>query len=110
MNLNIDVLEGQGEKIMYVSGEIDVYTAPELKKELLANTEKHQAQVTVDLSRVSYMDSTGLGVFISALKSAKENKSHVKLVNLQERVFRLFTITGLNEIMDIQPSTRGVNK
>lgn len=110
MNLKIDVKENKNEKTLYASGEIDIYTAPELKKELLALTKNSDATIIVDLNRVSYMDSTGLGVFISAIKSTNENNSHLKLVNLQERVYRLFTITGLNEIMDIEPAIRGVKE
>jgi len=46
-------------------------------------------------------------VFISALKSAKEYESQLKIVNIQDRVFRLFQITGLHEIMDLKATTKG---
>lgn len=109
MNLNLEVKEEGLQKTLLVSGEIDLYTAPKLKEELIALTKNKDATIHVDLDGVSYMDSTGLGVFISAVKSTKENDSHLKLINLHERVLRLFTITGLNEIMDIQPVSRGVS-
>lgn len=110
MNLNIDVVDKNSQIIMYVSGEVDIYTAPDLKKELVALTEQKGKTVAVDLGNVSYMDSTGIGVFISALKSSKENDSKLKLVNLQSQVMRLFEITGLNEIINIQPEIRGVSE
>ncbi|HLR52230.1 MAG TPA: STAS domain-containing protein [Candidatus Avamphibacillus sp.] len=110
MNLNIEVEDNDNKKTMYLSGEIDIYTAPKLKKELLNLTKNNGVTVNVDMNNVNYMDSTGLGVFISAVKSTKENNSHLKLVNLHERVLRLFEITGLIEIMDIQPAIRGVSE
>lgn len=53
------------------------------------------------------MDSTGLGVFISGLKTANEVNSSFTLVNLQENVYRLFNITGLNDVMKIENTIRG---
>src|SRR5699024_6565776 len=110
MNLNIDIEENGNQKTVFVSGEIDIYTAPKLKRELHELGNKSSQMIIVDLNDVHYMDSTGLGVFISVLKLTKEHDSHLKLVNLNERVLRLFQITGLNEIMDIQPVFRGVNE
>lgn len=109
MNLIIDVEKNKDQHTVYVTGEIDIYTAPKLKEELLHLTEKNGQTIIVDLNGVHYMDSTGLGVFISAVKATNENQSHLKMINLQERVLRLFNITGLNEIMDIHPTGRGVN-
>ncbi|WP_404451211.1 STAS domain-containing protein [Virgibacillus necropolis] len=107
MNLVIDVVEENEKSKVILSGEIDAYTAPNLKDTLLPLTKLDGKTVEVDLEQVGYMDSTGLGVFISALKSTKEYNSHLTLVNLQERVMRLFKITGLNEIMDINDGIRG---
>lgn len=102
MNLTIDVEHNGAEKVVSLSGEIDAYTAPKLKETLLPLTqEEADTTVVVDLQQISYMDSTGLGVFISALKSTKEHNNNLKLVNLQERVYRLFKITGLTDIIDI---------
>ncbi|HEY4601016.1 MAG TPA: STAS domain-containing protein [Cerasibacillus sp.] len=106
MNLTIDVLEKEQQSIVCLSGEIDVYTANDLKERLIPLTEKEGTVVEVDFNHVRYMDSTGLGVFIGALKSTKKHGSHLKLIHLNHRVLRLFKITGLNEIMDIAEKTR----
>ncbi|SDR06461.1 anti-sigma B factor antagonist [Virgibacillus subterraneus] len=110
MNLKVDVAEENEKSIVSLIGEIDAYTAPQLKESLLPLTRIDSQLIEVDLEDVNYMDSTGLGVFISALKSTKENNSHLKLVNLQERVLRLFKITGLDEIIDITTAIRGGNQ
>lgn len=79
-----------------------MYTAPQLKQEILPLTEIKGIKVQIDLQNISYLDSTGLGVFINAYKSTRENGSELKLINLHSRVLRLFKVTGLHEIMDLE--------
>ncbi len=108
MNLQIDVREK--EKNAYhvtVSGEVDAYTAPELRETVTPLTKNEGADIVIDLSEVNYMDSTGLGVFIGVLKSVRANNGTLKLTGMSDRVTRLFEITGLNEVMEIDPAVRG---
>ncbi|MFC4402034.1 STAS domain-containing protein [Gracilibacillus xinjiangensis] len=107
MNLNIEINDQGLTQSLKLAGEIDAYTAPKLKEALLPLVKKENVTVLVDLEQVNYMDSTGLGVFISALKATKEYDSKLKLVSLQDRVWRLFEITGLENIMDIDSTVRG---
>lgn len=108
MNLEIEIVERENQSIVNLIGEIDIYTAPQLKDKLLPLSEKEEERIIIDLTHVNYMDSTGLGVFISILKSSKEHQSTFKLINLNKRIERLFTITGLHEIIDISPLAGGV--
>lgn len=106
MDLEIDIDKNEKKSIVTLIGEIDIFTAPKLKKALLPLTQQGGHVLEVDFNQVSYMDSTGLGVFISALKSTKEHNSDMKIINLQERVLRLFTITGLDKVINIHPTYR----
>ncbi|WP_026908569.1 anti-sigma factor antagonist [Paucisalibacillus globulus] len=110
MNLKIQIEDGNSKSIVRLSGEIDVYTAPKLKDALLPLTKRQGTILEVDLELVNYMDSTGLGVFVNALKLSKENRCNLILVNLQDTVLRLFQITGLHEIMDLNSTIRGVEE
>lgn len=110
MNLEIDIDHQSGKSIVNLAGEIDAYTAPQLKEALLPLAEQEDYKIEVCFEGVNYMDSTGLGVFISVLKSTKKHNSHLKLINMQDRILRLFTITGLNEIIDINSTIRGGNE
>lgn len=106
MDLEIDIDKNEKKSIVTLIGEIDIFTAPKLKEALLPLTQQGGHVLEVDFNQVSYMDSTGLGVFISALKSTKEHNSDMKIINLQERVLRLFTITGLDKVINIHPTYR----
>lgn len=107
MNLKVDVKDDEaGTKVIQLTGEIDVYTAPNLKEALIPLTEKEGLMIQVDFSNVHYMDSIGLGVFISALKSSQLHHSILKLINVHERISRLFNITGLDELIDIESANR----
>lgn len=91
-----------------ITGEIDAFTAPILREKLSEIDLKENLQVIIDLSEVSYMDSTGLGVFVGFYKSITASKGHMELIGLSSRLKRLFDITGLGEIMDIQASNEEV--
>ncbi|SDZ13292.1 anti-sigma B factor antagonist [Evansella caseinilytica] len=106
MNLSVNVQEEQGTAVVYLAGEVDVYTAPALKETLLPLTEQSSTTVIVNLSDVTYIDSTGLGIFIGALKSSGKAGSKLKITGANVRVKRLFTITGLNEVLDIEEDQR----
>lgn len=107
MNLTIDVSNKENTAYVTLVGEVDAFTAPKLKETLLPLTKEEGQTIVVDFQDVNYMDSTGLGVFISALKSTKEHNTEMKLVQMQERVHRLFKITGLTEIMNIDSTVQG---
>ncbi|WNF36932.1 STAS domain-containing protein [Bacillaceae bacterium IKA-2] len=106
MDLEINHIKKEGKQFIFLKGEIDVYTSVKLKEILIPLTDIAENEVIVDLAQVSYIDSTGLGIFIGALKSTHKNNSSLKLIGLVERVRRLFRITGLDEVIDIEESKR----
>lgn len=101
MDFAIHQEERDGILFLYLVGEIDAFTAPKLREVLVPVTEERNKQIIIDLTDVQYIDSTGLGVFIGALKSSHNYDSHIKLCGLSDRVLRLFKITGLDEVIEI---------
>ena len=91
----------------FISGEIDAFTEPMLREKLSTVELKKGLQAELNLSDVSYMDSTGLGVIVAFFKNVNANEGHVKLTGLSPRLKRLFDITGLGEIMDIETDDKG---
>ncbi|MCM3116136.1 anti-sigma factor antagonist [Neobacillus sp. MER 74] len=105
MNITIDKQQRDEEIVVLVAGEIDAYTAPKLREELLALAEEGNKSITVNLQDVSYLDSTGLGVFVGLFKQLKEKGGELKLIQLSDRLKRLFEITGLSKVMNISATT-----
>src|SRR3954470_4859547 len=102
MNLQVELLEENSIQRFKIVGEIDAFTAP-LLKERLASAERIEGlHVELDISEVGYMDSTGLGVFVGFYKAVKANGGHMKIVGVNRRLQRLFEITGLDDVMDIE--------
>lgn len=110
MNLAIDINEKMNQIHVQLSGEIDAFTAPKLKEALYPLAEKEGADIIVCLKDVVYMDSTGLGVFVGLLKSVRKRNGQLKLTDLSARLERLFTITGLIDIIDITTNAVGENE
>lgn len=106
MNLEVKHTEKSDMHYLYLIGEIDVYTSDKLKHALLPLAEKKGNEVIVNFTEVNYIDSTGLGIFIGALKATNQTGSKLKLVGMNDRVRRLFNITGLDEVIIIEESTR----
>jgi anti-sigma B factor antagonist len=104
MELSLSTRTVAGYRVLEVSGEIDVYTAPQLRERLIAMVEDGARQVVVDLSRVEFLDSTGLGVLVGALKRLRGVNGDLSLVCAQERLLKIFRITGLDRVFTIHAS------
>lgn len=87
-----------------LEGEVDVYTAPQLKQHLIAMLESGSKKVLIDLTSVDYLDSTALGVLIGGLKRMKEIGGNMILICPSPRIHRVFEITGLDKIFLIYQS------
>jgi anti-sigma B factor antagonist len=82
-------------------GEVDVVTAPQLGRCLLGLAEGGGTSVVVDLSEVTFMDSTGIGVLLDALRQLTRRRGSLALVCPTERVLRPFQVTGLVGLLPI---------
>jgi len=87
-----------------LEGEVDVYTAPVLRQAILDQVEAGVKHLLIDLTRVEYLDSTGLGILIGGVKRLKEQGGSLRLVGPSARITRIFEITGLNKIFDVYAS------
>lgn len=83
-----------------VSGELDIHTAPDLT-EVLSPALAAGRPVVVDLTDVTFMDSSGLSVFVTALKRTREAGTSLGLVIAEPRVMRVFSITGIDTLIEI---------
>jgi anti-sigma B factor antagonist len=104
MELSLQTRTVADRTVLEVGGEIDVYTAPRLKERLLELVADGTRQIIVDLEAVEFLDSTGLGVLVGGLRRVRAEGGHLALVCTQERILKIFRITGLAGFFDIHPS------
>ena len=107
MTIQVELLEKDCVQRFKIVGEIDAFTAPVLREHLGAVEQVEGMQVEVDLAEVDYMDSTGLGVFVGFYKAVHAKNGHLKITGVNARLQRLFEITGLGAIMDIETEESG---
>jgi anti-sigma B factor antagonist len=94
-----------GVPIVNVRGELDVSTSPELHT-WLAEAISHAPQLLiVNLTDVSFIDSTGLGVLVGALRDVRTAGGDVRLVVTQPHVNKVLELTGLDKVFNIVPDT-----
>lgn len=90
--------------VVDVTGEIDVYTAPVLREELATLIDGENTDLIVDLSQVAFMDSTGLGVLVGALKKVRTLGGDLRLVISEDKILKVFRITALTQVFTIHPT------
>jgi anti-sigma B factor antagonist len=85
-----------------IQGELDVSNISEFKEKLFRGIESHSPNVLMDCADLKYIDSTGLGVLVSALKKTKASGGYIKIVRLKPYLQKIFVITALDKIFDIE--------
>ncbi len=104
MDLGLDVSERDGYAVLTVRGEVDVYTAPKFREQLIELVAQGKQRIVVDLDAVDFLDSTGLGVLVGGLKRLRSHDGDLLLVCNQSRIRKVFEITGLTKVFSIYDS------
>lgn len=91
--------------VVAVRGEIDLYTAPQLHRELVNALGRGARRLAVDMSEVDFCDSTGINVLLSAMKRARERGGDLELVAPRAGVLKVLQVTGLDAVFAIYEST-----
>ena len=101
VDLKLGHYSKDGIEVVDVEGEIDVYTAPRLRELLIDLVNKNNYQLVVNMEKVEFLDSTGLGVLVGGLKRVRAHDGSLDLVCTQERILKIFRITGLTKVFRI---------
>ncbi len=101
MDLKLGHYNKDGIEVVDVGGEIDIYTAPRLRELLIDLASKNSYQLIVNMDKVEFLDSTGLGVLIGTLKRVRAHDGSLDLVCTRERILKIFRITGLTKVFGI---------
>ena len=104
MDLSIDTRHEDGNTIIEVGGEIDVYTAPKLRDKITELVGNGNYNLVIDMEKVDFLDSTGLGVLVGGMKKVRAHDGSMRLICNQERLLKIFRITGLAKVFVIHGS------
>jgi len=85
-----------------IEGELDVSTAEKLKEYLHDLVGKNMVDLKINLEKLDYIDSTGLGVMIGVLKKLKIEEKEIYIINPKDNVRKIFNITGLDKIFNME--------
>jgi anti-sigma B factor antagonist len=102
MNFNIQTEQlGEDAYVISLAGEVDLYTAPEFKQQLLDVITQGARNVIVDFSNTTFIDSTTLGVLVGGIKRLRTNDGQLSLVCSDRNITKIFEITGLDRVFTI---------
>jgi anti-sigma B factor antagonist len=101
VDLSLTTRDEGDRTVVAVGGEIDVYTAPKLREQLVDLVNAGRYHLVVDMEGVEFLDSTGLGVLVGGLKRVRAHDGSLRLVCTQERILKIFRITGLTKVFPI---------
>ena len=93
----IDVLE--------LKGRLDVASAKTLKDKVQALVDQQRVRLVLDMGDIDFVDSSGLGVLVAALRSANKKGGDVKIAALQNKIRSIFELTRLHRVFEIFDAT-----
>jgi anti-sigma B factor antagonist len=101
VDLKLSHYAEDGNEVIDVQGEIDIYTAPRLRQLLIDLAGTGRSQLVVNLGKVGFLDSAGLGVLVGGLRRVRARDGSLDLVCTQERILKILKIAGLTEVFGI---------
>ncbi len=99
--MEINQREKSGIVVLDITGEIDLYNAPEIKDIINQLIEAQKYNVIINLEKVTYIDSSGIGALISSLSNLKKYQGGLKIINVFASVRKVFELTKLTSFFEI---------
>jgi anti-sigma B factor antagonist len=100
--VEIDVRTHAAATVIVVRGEVDLYTSPKLREAVLAAVKRKAPAVTVDLSGVGYMDSSGVATLVEGLQLSRGHGGQFVLAGLTPGVQQVFHFARLDKVFEIR--------
>jgi len=101
MDLEVETTQRDGVSVLSLQGEIDVYTAPRMRQAIVDLIDAGSTHIVIDMERVDFLDSTGLGVLVEGLRMIRPRGGSISIVVTQDKIVKVFDITGLNKEFSI---------
>jgi anti-sigma B factor antagonist len=104
MDFSVDVDDLERWAVVRVHGDVDVATAPRLREHLVGLVADGRPLIVLDLDGVDFLDSTGLGVIVGALKRARTHGGDLRIVCTRPRLRKVFELTALDRALPLSSS------
>lgn len=95
------IREEENKVVLDLKGDLDIYSLDQVK-EITSKIISYNKDIVADLKELDYIDSTGLGQFINIYKAQKENNKSIKIINAKPNIKKLFSITDLKDIFNME--------
>ena len=102
--MEVSTRKETGFTVVSVLGEVDLYSSPAMREAILGALSKREPNVVIDLSGVSYMDSSGIATLVEALQASRRVQGRLVLAGLTDRVREVFELARLQSVFDLAPS------
>ncbi len=99
--IEITDADRDGVRVIAVRGELDLYTAPDLRTRLLTAVEAGRDEIVLDLRETTFLDSTALGVIVAAVRALQERDGRLVIVNERRAIAKTLAITGLDRVLPV---------
>ena len=98
---DLNLIDEEGHYLIELIGDLDIYSNKKFKEKLADIYEDLDKDIVVDCSKLEYIDSTGLGSFISLLKLTRDEEKEITVKNLKKNIKKVFKITDLDKLFNI---------
>lgn len=102
MGLTVAREKSSNGSVIRVQGEVDLYSSPELRKVILKTIPLVEGDLSVDLSGVTYIDSSGVATLVEGLRSANENGTGFVLVDPSQAVLQVLELARLDSVFEVR--------
>jgi len=103
LDLEINIVDHEGVTLFELAGELDAYTSEQFREAILSRIDSGLRLAVVDFLKVEYIDSSGLGAMVAALKRISERNGRIYVVCGESQVLKVLHITGLEKVFPVFP-------
>ena len=96
--MGIDIVSNEDELIVNISGEIDHHSASELREKIDGNIHKNIKSLIISLEKVTFMDTSGIGLILGRFKKTRDLGISMKIINIPEKIKRIIKLSGIQNL------------
>ncbi len=99
--MNLEIVDYKGRKVIRITGDIDMYSSPDLRNEIMVLVKQKIPLLMVDFDKVSYIDSSGIATFVEGLKCMKSYGGRLQFYEIPQGIMEIFRFSKLDRVFEI---------